>query len=74
MGVDYYLEPKQTVIFALVHLVQSSTLAVYFLIPTVDGIRDISKQGFMSCDVNRSLVAALILVLPSQLRDFHVRD
>ena len=60
-------------IVALVCLVQRGALTVYFLIPTANGIEDMSKQDFLGCGMNWSLVAVLILVLPAQSRDFNVQ-
>jgi len=46
-------------------------LAVYFLIATADAIGAIYNKGFMSCQRNRCVIAAIILVIPCQCRDFH---
>lgn len=52
-------------------LVNWGALAVYFLIATANGIADIYNEGFLACNVNRSWIAAVLLVVPAQSRDFH---
>ncbi|KAL3909965.1 MAG: hypothetical protein SGILL_007879 [Bacillariaceae sp.] len=45
--------------------------AIYYLIATADGIGDIVGPGSLQCAYQRAAVAALLLVLPSQCRDFY---
>eukprot|EP00751_Fragilariopsis_kerguelensis_P042373 CAMPEP_0171005354 /NCGR_PEP_ID=MMETSP0736-20130129/18305_1 /TAXON_ID=186038 /ORGANISM="Fragilariopsis kerguelensis, Strain L26-C5" /LENGTH=190 /DNA_ID=CAMNT_0011435019 /DNA_START=76 /DNA_END=648 /DNA_ORIENTATION=+ len=52
-------------------LVNWGALAIYFLIATANGIQDIYPDGFLACNINRSWIAALLLVVPAQSRDFH---
>jgi len=52
-------------------LLNWGALAIYFLIATADGIGAIYNQGFFSCSLNRSIIAAIILIIPTQCRDFH---
>lgn len=52
-------------------LLNWGSLAIYYMVATADGIKNIYGQGFLSCNLNRMIVAALILVIPAQSRDFH---
>ena len=52
-------------------LINWGALGIYFLIATANGIADIYDEGFLSCNVNRSWIAAVLLVVPAQSRDFH---
>jgi Transmembrane amino acid transporter protein len=52
-------------------LVNWGALAVYFLIATSDAIGLVYSHGFLACQMNRTLVAAILLVIPCQCRDFH---
>lgn len=52
-------------------LLNWGSLAIYYMVATADGIKNIYGQGFFSCNLNRMIVAALILVIPAQSRDFH---
>ena len=44
-------------------------LAIYYVIAVADGIKNISSRGFLGCNLNRTLIAAIILVVPTQCRD-----
>jgi amino acid permease len=52
-------------------LLNWGALAIYMLIATSDGIANIYAEGFLSCNRNRTIIAALLLVIPAQARDFH---
>lgn len=52
-------------------LVNWGALGIYFLIATSDAIGLIHNQGFLACQMNRTLIAAILLVIPCQCRDFH---
>ena len=41
------------------------------MVATADGIKNICGQGFLSCNLNRMIVVALILVILAHSRDFH---
>ena len=47
--------------------------AIYYLIATADGIQDIlgRNSSIGNCSYKRSIVAALLLLVPTQCRDFH---
>jgi len=47
-------------------------LAIYLLIATADAIGGIHNKGFMSYQRNLSIIAAIILVIPCECRDFHM--
>jgi amino acid permease len=46
-------------------------LAVYFIIATADAIENIYAEGWFACKLNRSIIAALLIIIPAQSRDFH---
>ena len=52
-------------------LLNWSSLGIYFLIATADGIEAVYDQGFLNCNLNRTIIAAILLVVPAQSRDFH---
>ena len=52
-------------------LINCGALAIYFLIATADSLKEIYHRGAFSCGLNRSVVAAILLVLLAQSRDFH---
>lgn len=45
--------------------------AVYIIIGTADAIGNIYAEGWFACRLNRSIIAALLLIIPLQCRDFH---
>jgi len=51
-------------------LLNWGTLAIYFLIAMSNSIEGIYNQGFLGCTVTRTFVSALILLIPTQCRDF----
>jgi len=48
-----------------------AALTIYYLIATADSIGSIYNHGFFACSINRTLVAAVILLVLTQVRDFH---
>ena len=46
-------------------------LAVYFIVATANAIENVYAEGWFSCRLNRSIIAALLIVIPAQSRDFH---
>ena len=45
--------------------------SIAMLITVSNGIGSIYNEGILSCNITRTAIAALILVIPSQTRDFH---
>jgi len=52
-------------------LLNWSSLAIYYLVAAADGIEAVYDKGFLSCNLNRTIIAALLFVIPTQCRDFH---
>ena len=53
-------------------LLNWGSLAVYYIIAIGGGIGNISSAGLLSCNMGRTIVAALLLIIPTQCRDFHM--
>ena len=45
--------------------------AIYMLIATANRIKPVNDQCILSCNINWTLIAAIILIIPTQCRDFH---
>ena len=52
-------------------LLNWGSLAIYFMVATANGIEAVYDKGFFSCNLHRMIIAALLLVVPVQARDFH---
>lgn len=52
-------------------LLNWGSLAIYFLIAAADSIGNIYSHSFLACPMDCTLVAAILLLIPSQIRDFH---
>lgn len=52
-------------------LLNWGSLAVYFLVAAADSIGNITTYGLLDCQINRTIIAALLLLIPCQMRDFH---
>ena len=52
-------------------LINWAALAIYFIVSLADSLRVISEKGVLGCETNRLLIAGVILIIPTQCRDFH---
>jgi amino acid permease len=52
-------------------IVNWAALAIYFLVATADAIGNINHSGWLACGLNRTIIAAVLLLAATQVRDFH---
>jgi amino acid permease len=53
-------------------LLNWGSLAIYYLVAASNAIAGIAPDGWLgSCQLNRTIIAALLFLIPCQVRDFH---